>query len=133
MFAGLLGAIFRRYQADPDGYASHLSAHFVWVVTLFGRFKRDDRDAFTFHHYFRHPTSARAVAKHQKSTLAEEQGHVFRFLENLAACVEEEAPAIERELKTDLTRLTPGSDLWAMTLLRRELAGLGPSRRWQQS
>ena len=128
LFAGLLAAIFRAFEADPKGHETgRITAHFIWTVVLFRRFELRGRDARTFDAYFMHTASARKIAMQLGTSVGEEQEQVLRFLDRFGAFVGEEAPRVEREVKLDPLELTQRSKPWALALLKDEIQN-GPRR-----
>src|SRR5262249_9901158 len=130
LFAGLAGAVCRLYATDAESAErQRLYSYFLWAMVLFRRFELGERNRITFASYFMHPDTTERVAKELGHPIAVEEGHVFRFLEDLGAFVATEGPRVESEVKVDRAELTDQSRPWARTLLDRELLGAHAAKR----
>lgn len=130
LFAGLVGALFRRQKATPRSEeVGRVAGYFIRSVALIQRFDPRGRDARTFDWYFVRRCSIAQITRHTKGEAGAEQEIVACFLEKLGAFVRDEGPRLEADIGLDPARLSPDAKPWALTLLRREMRRPGSKRR----
>lgn len=119
LFAGIMAAIFRRTRTTLAPEVPRLWSHFYLLAALFQRIGLHDVEIFDL--YFMHPRSVQAVAGRRGVALADAQQQVFRYLERLAAGVEEQGAEIAQALKADPLANKRQAAPWMVTLLGEEL------------